>query len=283
LYPFLALISAIPIFWIFAFFRNSIEIQRQFKFNIVPFVFLFLVFLVPYKKIIAKVYLPKEEPHEQTAYKFSYYLKEAVNLKRSVNNSYVCYDGHNAHLAFYLVQLNSLGQKISFKDWRDLAKGDVILTNQHHIQDNVENKYLFQLIETYDNVKKYLILGDVVHLKAINGKYISADEGNNLIADRNHASIWERFMINILDGDSCTIQSHKKRYWSVSLNNSGQITAAGETIGPLEIFNIIKLDSSTIALKAANNKYLTVDTKSQRLFAKADSITMNEKFALDPE
>jgi 4-amino-4-deoxy-L-arabinose transferase-like glycosyltransferase len=281
LYPFLALISAIPVFWIFSFLKNSVEAQRQFKFNIIPFAFLFLVFFIPYKKIIAKIYLPKEEEKEQSGYNISYFLKEAVNSKRSVNNSFICYDGHKAHLEFYIIQLNSLEQAISFKEWKDLSVGDTIIATQDNVKEYIENNYFFQLIETYDNVKKYVILGKFVHLKAMNNKYISADEGFNLVANRDHAFTWESLIIKFLDEHKCTIQSHKKLFLGV--DNQSLIIAKSEAAGRWEIFEIVRLDRNNIALKAENNKYLSIDTASLQIFARSDSISSNETFTLESE
>lgn len=159
LFPFLALIVAITIYSVFIFLRYSPHITGFFRFNIIPYVFLFIVFLFPYEKIIDKVYIPKEYDWERDFYQISYYLRDAVKLKHSVQNHYLCYEDYYAHLLFYVNILNDNNQCVSFKDWHDLQAGDMIIASQSDVQENIEENYSFEITDSFQNVKKYKIHG----------------------------------------------------------------------------------------------------------------------------
>ncbi len=155
LLPLLALVSAIPVFWLFSLLRNSQVIIPQFRFNIIPFAFLFIVFLHPYEKIIDRV--SKEYQHEQEFYNIGYFLKWAAGREHSIQNHYICYDGYNAHLLFYTNILNDRGQQVGFKDWHHLTAGDMIIASQQPVQEYIERSYPHEVVRSYLNIKVYKI------------------------------------------------------------------------------------------------------------------------------
>ena len=159
LFPFLALIVAVIIYTGFNFLKNSTDLTKLFSFNVIPYVFLFAVFLAPYEKIIDKVYKPKEEYAHQEFYQLSYFLKDAADLKHSVKDYYLCYHGYAAHLLFYVNLLNDANQNVSFKDWNNLQPGDMIIASQSNVQSVIENNYSYELIGAVNNVKQYKING----------------------------------------------------------------------------------------------------------------------------
>ena len=159
LFPFLALIVAVIIYTVFNLLKNSTELQKLFSFNVIPFVFLFAVFLAPYEKIIDKVYKPKEENSNKEFYQISYFLKDAVSSKYSIKDYHLCYDGWNTQLLFYVNLLNDAHQNINFKDWNSLESGDKVIASQSNVQLVIENKYSYELVDSVNNVKQYKING----------------------------------------------------------------------------------------------------------------------------
>lgn len=159
LFPFLALIVAVIIYTGFNLLKNSTELAKLFSYNVIPYVFLFAVFLSPYEKIIDKIYFPKEENTHQEFYQLSYFVKDAVDSKHSVKDYYLCYQGYPAHLLFYVNLLNDANQNVSFKDWNNLQPGDKVIASQLNVQEVIEDKYLYQLIDSVKNVKQYKING----------------------------------------------------------------------------------------------------------------------------
>jgi 4-amino-4-deoxy-L-arabinose transferase-like glycosyltransferase len=159
MFPFLAVIVAMIIYLIFRFLKNSHEIKAIFTFNILPYIFLFAVFLTPYEMIISKIYFPKEIGVEKSFFEISYYLRDALKSKHDVRSHYICFDGYNTHLLFYVNLLNEDNKFVEVKDWRNLKNGDLVVSSQSNVQEFIEDKYLFEITESYHTIKKYKIYG----------------------------------------------------------------------------------------------------------------------------
>ena len=144
LFPFLAFINAIALYVVFDYLRSSTGITTYFTFNIIPFVFLFVIFVSPYEKIINKVYLPKEYEWDKNFYEISIYLKESLKSKHSVQNHFLCYDGNNTHILYYVNLLNDKNQNINFIDWKNLKNKDLIIASQANVQEEIEKNYSYK-------------------------------------------------------------------------------------------------------------------------------------------
>ncbi|MDO9186073.1 MAG: glycosyltransferase family 39 protein [Bacteroidia bacterium] len=290
LYPFLGMMGAIAIHSVFSLLTEAADTKRITGFYLIPFLFLVIVFFKPYQKIIDKVYFPKENNHEINEMRISYLLKEAVQSKRSIKNQSVCYDGHNAHLSFYLIQLNEKDQHVGFKDWRFLMLGDIVIASQDKVKDYIEKNYLFEETNNYFNVKTYKIKGTrigmvgakevperkkTIYLKAFNGKYLGATEAMNhlVLADKDKAS-----KLTILEKRVCKIVSDEGLFFSADLGQQNEITASRKVANDWETFTMIELDNNFVAFKAFNGKYWGIDKKSFQLSANSDTIGVQEKF-----
>jgi 4-amino-4-deoxy-L-arabinose transferase-like glycosyltransferase len=159
MYPFLAIIIAIFLHGVFLFLEQSQSLKRKLRINIIPHIFIFLVLVSPYQRIIGKTYWPKEYPWHKELYEIGYFLQKAVKGEINVNNRFLLYDGYNTRHLFYLNILNDKGVNISSKDWTQLNEGDVVFTHQSHLKDYLETHYTSEVIETYGNVITYEIHG----------------------------------------------------------------------------------------------------------------------------
>lgn len=120
-----------------------------------------------------------------------------------------------------------------------------------------------------------------IHLIAANGKYVCDEPpGSVLIANRNTAELWETFFIDESKKGSVFIQAYDRSFISARINDKGLITATGEYGGGWETFEMVNFDSDSVAFKAANGKYLSLDERSFLLFAKSDTIGKTEKFKI---
>jgi hypothetical protein len=159
LYPYLSILIAIFIFYIFDYLQKNSWFNQSLSVNIIPFIFLFLIGIEPYKKIIDKTYKPKEYGWDLDFYEISYFLKNAVNGKYDLNHHYLVYEGYNAHLLFYIKILNDKGIDISFKDWSKLLPNDTVIVSQHYLKEFIEKNYDFKLINACGNLLIYKIYG----------------------------------------------------------------------------------------------------------------------------
>lgn len=160
MYPFLSILIAIPIYYIFALLNNFDWNNQKLFSKIIPFIFLFFILILPYQKILGKTYLPQEYPWEKDFYEIGYFLKDAIKGKQDVNGFYFLYDGpwgYNAHNKFYLKILQDKGVGISFKDWKNLDKGDKVIAHQREVKDYIIMNYAHDIINVTGNVTKFKI------------------------------------------------------------------------------------------------------------------------------
>jgi hypothetical protein len=121
-----------------------------------------------------------------------------------------------------------------------------------------------------------------VNIIALNGKFLSADETleYNVVANRDKASSWENFTLVMFDNNECSIFTYKNLFFSTELHKKQEITAIREGIGAWEIFTLVDLGDDTVAFKAVNGKYLSLDKNGLHILAVADTINEQEKFKL---
>ncbi|HLW29489.1 MAG TPA: glycosyltransferase family 39 protein [Brumimicrobium sp.] len=159
LYPFLAIITAIFIYYIFETLKNNKTFNQTLSVNIIPFIFLFLIGITPYQNILDRTYKPKESGQEIEFYEIGYYLKDAVKGKHDLNNKFVLYDGYYAQNLFYLNILNDKGVNVQFKDWTKLDTNDIVIAHQEEVKEYLEEHYNYEIIHTEGNVITYKIYG----------------------------------------------------------------------------------------------------------------------------
>jgi 4-amino-4-deoxy-L-arabinose transferase-like glycosyltransferase len=159
LYPFLAIIIAVFIYYIFNLLKNSKVFNQTLAFNVLPFLFLFLVGITPYQNILEKTYKPKEHPTDAKIFELGYYLRDATKGKHDLNNKFVLYEDYKAHNLFYINVLKDKGVNVDFKDWTKLSPEDVVIVQQESLKDYLKNHYKFEILQEEGNVITYKIYG----------------------------------------------------------------------------------------------------------------------------
>lgn len=154
MYPFLSILVAIFIFYIFDLFTNIHCFSQNLKYHIIPFIFLFLIFITPYSETVKRITTPFEDMYG--IYSMGYYLRD---IKEKPNeNINICYDGHFVQNLFYLNILQKKGFDICRTDWKSLKVEDVVIANQDEVKDYIERNYNFEILEEFYNLKKYRII-----------------------------------------------------------------------------------------------------------------------------
>jgi 4-amino-4-deoxy-L-arabinose transferase-like glycosyltransferase len=157
-YPFIAIIVGVFINFVFNYLKSVEFFKLTLKHNIIPYIFLFLIFFAPYKIIFNKTYKPKEYPWDVDSYSTSYFLKDAVKGKHDLDGFNILYDGvMNTHLLFYVNVLNDQGKDIDFKDWNELESGDRVITHQDHIKDFIKQNFTYTVIKDVKQVSVFEI------------------------------------------------------------------------------------------------------------------------------
>ncbi len=162
LFPYLALIVALALTLIFQWLKNSASIKTYLRYNVLPFLFLFIVFLTPYVAIFKTVFDSQEYAWDKEFYALSRLLQNAVKKRTDVkiNNHFICHEGYSAHLEYYTTILNQRGENIRFKNKGEYKKEDIVIASQTNIQEYLESTYLTIQIGSFENIKIYRIKGN---------------------------------------------------------------------------------------------------------------------------
>ncbi len=121
-----------------------------------------------------------------------------------------------------------------------------------------------------------------IELLASNANFLSAEksDGSVITANQPFAGKKEIFIISFLPDRRVSFQAFDRHFLCAELRRQNEITYTRDNTGSWESFELVKLDNNSIALKAANGNYLSIDEKSMQLFARAKSIGKNETFIL---
>jgi 4-amino-4-deoxy-L-arabinose transferase-like glycosyltransferase len=158
LYPYLSLLAAIFLYFIFSFLQNSNWANQSLRVNVTPYIFLFLVFMTPYHLIFKEVYKPR---YGGDFYEITYFLRDAVRGKHEISHHKLLYKGYNAHNKFYVNLLNDQGADIAFQDWKKLENSDLVIANQSMVKKYIDDNYEYRHLTQSGNVNTYQIIGKV--------------------------------------------------------------------------------------------------------------------------
>ena len=158
LYPFLSLLVGVFIYFIFSFLKEERRIIHYLKYNVIPFVFVFLIFITPYRQIINKTYMQKE--YLADFYRTTYYLRDILREKRQNDNFIVLYDDYSAHIKFYINLLNEKGKNISLRKSKNANSGEIVLTSQDEMKKFLEENYNCKTLENFYNLRLYEVVGE---------------------------------------------------------------------------------------------------------------------------
>lgn len=104
-----------------------------------------------------------------------------------------------------------------------------------------------------------------VALRAINGKYICADQAEGiprwgaLMANRDSVGDWERFEMVKQDSLYYALRTKDGKYVSAEREGSFQVVADRDTVGDWERFEIVKLANGRVAFRTTGGRYLAAE------------------------
>lgn len=156
LFPFLALLASIFIYWIFIFLKTNKEVALNFSINLIPYLFLFFIFLTPYENMIDKVYFPEEKYFVDN--RILYFMRNVSEDPSPARTYDVCWDeSQKAHVLFYVYKLQDMGKKCFVVNRKNLVRGQKVIAMKQSEKEYIEKNYSYDVIETYYEIKAYLI------------------------------------------------------------------------------------------------------------------------------
>jgi len=123
-----------------------------------PFLFLFLILIVPYKKIFMDTYRPTEAYSDGGLYDIGYYLKEATENRRDLNGKYMVYEGYAAQNIFYLRILQEKGVKTGRLGFKDIRPGLEIIACQDTVKNFIRKNFIYSEKQKKNSVFTYKVI-----------------------------------------------------------------------------------------------------------------------------
>ena len=146
-YPFLSILVGVFIYIVFLFIKEK---KRFFKYNIVAYVFVLLIFITPYIRVLKRTNNYREFYGDY--YRISYYLRDIIKGEKQGDNFLVVYNDYAPHIRFYINILNEKGKNISFKEKEKLEAGEIILCSQDEVKEYIKENYEYKISEEYYNI-----------------------------------------------------------------------------------------------------------------------------------
>ena len=159
LYPLFAIIVTVFLYFIFQLINTHEWINNNMKINIMPYVFVFLMVIVPYNSILYKTFKPIEKSWKKKTYKIGYYIKDAIKGKHDIDGQTIVYKGYKAHILFYLEMLEDKNIHLKIKNVEDLSKNEVAIISQKEIKKYIEKNYDNSVLAVDRNIITYEIHG----------------------------------------------------------------------------------------------------------------------------
>lgn len=157
LYPFLAIITAIPIYSLYELLvaRFADAPKRN---KILPVLGISLVFIIPYFSTTKRLTNFRELPEDERVFAISRYLIKGIKGKVPVNGYKVVAEGYVPHIMAYIYMANEKGIKLARIPREGLQPGDKLIVEEDSIKELIKQKFDYQLLHNEDYVEIYHLL-----------------------------------------------------------------------------------------------------------------------------
>ncbi len=160
-YPLLALLAAVGLYLVYDEVMLNATLSKTAAAVIVT-IALAVLFQSPYRRILQTTYKPVEASWDEENYAICYYLREALQGKRTLAANKIAHYGYDAHARFYAMLCRDRGIEIEISRWENLKPGDMITVCHEEVADYIQEYYDCTLTESYKNVKTYAIHGRAI-------------------------------------------------------------------------------------------------------------------------
>lgn len=146
-FPFLAIITSIPIYLIFSSIRPSGKINFSMAKSWLPRIFLLIFFLFPYGQVFDKTYLPEQPGQQKNFYDITRLLKSAADGKEDLNGYIYLADGYAPNNVFYIHKLKKQEVDIRVWDISQINSGNKVLLYKDEHKEYINDNFKYKVIE----------------------------------------------------------------------------------------------------------------------------------------
>ncbi|MEX1189868.1 MAG: glycosyltransferase family 39 protein [Bacteroidia bacterium] len=158
LFPFLSLISAVPIY-LGVTLINRITVEKGIIIRrVIPALIILVVFYNPYLATVKRVYKSSSHSWEKGIYEIGYVLQQSLRNEKRIPDYDICFEGYHAHLRFYADIISKRGTSIESLHKEDLKPGDVVWVSQPEVKQYIESNYGVRVLDSYLEAAKYEVL-----------------------------------------------------------------------------------------------------------------------------
>lgn len=154
LFPILAYFAALPIWFVFRFiFTNNVLSQKPMYSKNFAYVFLLVLFFIPY----LKAYNNAVDPGFEEGFKRYNSVQQYLKLKRPIiENSIIAVDGYFSPQLFYVYKHSSYHLKIENYQ-RSYNPGEKIIAAEYPVNQFIEQTYNIDVLDSFEFVRVYRI------------------------------------------------------------------------------------------------------------------------------
>lgn len=157
LYPFLAIITAIPIYTAYLYLAKQVADAPKWK-RLLPVAGISIVFLIPYFSTTNKIARAKEDSGNERVFAISRYLIKGIKGKVPLNGYKVVAEGYVPHILSYILMANEKGINLKRITGGELKPGDEVIVEENTIKELIQQKFDFELLHNEDYVAIYHLL-----------------------------------------------------------------------------------------------------------------------------
>ncbi|RYD98654.1 MAG: hypothetical protein EOP54_06930 [Sphingobacteriales bacterium] len=157
LYPFLAIITAIPIYTAYLYLAKQVADAPKWK-RLLPVAGISIVFLIPYFSTTNKIARTPEYAENERVFAISRYLIKGIKEKVPLNGYKVVAEGYVPHIMSYIYMANEKGINLKRITSRELQPGDKVIVEEDPVKALIQQNFDFELLHNEDYVEIYHLL-----------------------------------------------------------------------------------------------------------------------------
>lgn len=158
LFPFLAIVIATGIHFVFESLRSpALEGRLPLRKNVLPYIWVFVVFVHPYSQIVDKTFWPKDTGNAAKYYKPEYFLRNYAGDGFNPDGYTIVREFRWHRFLFYVYQLREQGYTLHVAEKEYLKPGDRVITLKPKTEKYITNNYDTEFIGGWHGIKRYRI------------------------------------------------------------------------------------------------------------------------------
>lgn len=149
LYPYLAVITAFPVFLLLQWFSDNHPTHKHLK----SIVIIVAIFLYPYYMMFRNSQANSLSGFEKTNEASERFLFKKSQENMILDGVKVYYTGYHGSLLFYKYKLQEMGQHIELVSAADFDISDRVLVSNDSLKSIVKKKYSYKVLDEYDQAE----------------------------------------------------------------------------------------------------------------------------------